>query len=196
MALAAQSLLQLDEVRFVPCHQPPHRSRPQLSSLQRKALLGLALQDYPHLVLDDRELRRKGPSWTVDTLEDFRCEWGDQISLILLMGADAYCQLTTWHRWQSLIELAHIAVLLRPGYLLPQEGVLHEWFSELNSKTLTQLHRSPSGLVVGLQQEQSSLSATCIRERLSQGCMPAGLSASVQAYILEHQLYGYCKVEK
>ncbi len=115
MALAAKKHLKLDEVRLLPCHQPPHRAAPQLTSQQRLLLLNLAVQEVDGLSIDDRELRRDKLSWTVDTLKDCRKEFGDELSITLLMGVDAYNGLQQWYEWQQLLKLSHIVVMQRPG---------------------------------------------------------------------------------
>lgn len=197
MAQAAKSILNLDEVRLVPCHLPPHRDTPRQTSVQRLKLLKLAIESVDGLVADDREMKRAKPSWTVDTLKDFRDEFGNDVSLSLLMGADSFGQLTDWHQWQELPKLAHIAVFLRPGYTITYEGVLGEWLDKsLDRKlSLKQLIRERSaGHVLVLNQSQINISATDIRKQLASGIMPKRLDSKVQHYIKQHQLYGY--VEK
>ncbi len=191
MALAAKSLLNLDEVRLLPCHHPPHRGQPTLSSQQRLHLLELSVESYPDLVVDNRELCRPGPSWTVDTLKDFRREFGSDVSLVLLIGADAYAQLNQWHQWQMLPALAHIGVFLRPGYPHPQEGILPERCVAIDDHVLNYIHHSSAGALFCLQQRPIDVSATEIREQLLRGEIPDGLSPSVQRYIIENKLYGF-----
>lgn len=193
MALSALSKLDLDEVRLIPCHQPPHRDQPQLTSRQRLHLLELATAHHPSLLVDDRELKRSGPSWTVDTLRDLRQEFGEQVSIVLLMGADAYSSLNSWHQWQQLPKLAHIAVFLRPGYSLPDSGPLSEYLDRSSSgqPLLLGIQNQPSGLVAALDQSQVDLSATYVREQLGKGRLPSGLDPAVSHYIVQHQLYGY-----
>lgn len=188
MALAAKKHLKLDEVRLLPCHQPPHRAAPQLTSQQRLLLLNLAVQEVDGLLIDDRELKRDKPSWTVDTLKDCRKEFGDELSITLLMGVDAYNGLLSWREWQQLPKLAHIGVLQRPQYTLPSVGVLANW---LERSSAANIHRQPAGTIVALEQPQLSWSATKIREQLAQGVRPRGLPESVFNYILAHQLYGF-----
>lgn len=193
MALLALSELKLDEVRLIPCHQPPHRDQPQLTSHERLHLLELATANYESLVVDDRELRRSGPSWTVDTLKDLRQELGEQVSIVLLMGADAYNSLDSWRQWQELPDLAHIAVFLRPGYSLPSKGLLSEYLerSPRGKAFVSGIQRQASGLITALDQPQVDLSATVVREQLSKGRLPSGLDPAVSDYIVRHQLYGY-----
>jgi nicotinate-nucleotide adenylyltransferase len=188
MALAAKKHLKLDEVRLLPCHQPPHRAAPQLTSQQRLLLLSLAVQEVDGLSIDDRELRRNKLSWTVDTLKDCRKEFGDELSITLLMGVDAYNGLQQWYEWQQLPKLAHIGVLQRPEYTMPKVGVLANW---LERSSAANIHRQPAGTVIALEQPQLPWSATKIREQLALGVQPKGLPESVFNYIVAHQLYGF-----
>lgn len=189
MALSAKDSLELDEVRLIPCHRPPHRGEPELSSQQRLHLLQLAIGSHRGLLVDDRELKRDGPSWTVDTLKDLRRDLGDKHSIVLLMGADAFCSISQWHQWQDLPALAHIGVFLRPGYKLSGEQALV--LESLDNKSLSEIHKRPAGCVVAFNQPQIDLSATRIREQLAQGLIPEGLAPAVLDYIIENHLYGF-----
>ncbi len=204
IVLEAKKYLGLDEIRLLPCHQPPHRDAPQLSSEQRMHLLKLATEGVEGLVVDDRELSRNKPSWTVETLEDLRSEYGTDVSITLLMGADAFSGLTHWHRWQELPDLAHIAVMQRPDYTLPETGILSEWLAstvDVGEGSLTaqateirQIHQLAAGVVIAIDQPEIDLSATYIRQQLANGIRPNGLAPAVLEYIETHQLYGFsCK---
>lgn len=191
MVEEAKRLLALTEVRLIPCHQPPHRQRPQLSSQQRLHLLRLATSGIDDVVVDDRELNRQGPSYTIDTLESLRSEYGNDVCFVLLMGADAYSALDRWHRWQDILQHAHIAVFLRPGFTLPNKGLL----ADLEAGSTKQaLLNKPVGRVVFLSQEQADISATEIRKQLADGVVPHQLAPAVRDYIIEHQLYNFKKI--
>ncbi len=143
----AQELLQdlpLDEVRLVPCRIPPHRDTPQASAEQRLRMLKAALDGAPGLTVDDRELSREGPSYTVDTLHSLRAEFG-ATPLCLIVGMDAFNGLDRWHRWQELIGLAHIVVAHRPGWLPPQAGAVAELLSSHAIQSATELRARPAG---------------------------------------------------
>ncbi|MEO5813417.1 MAG: nicotinate-nucleotide adenylyltransferase [Rhodanobacter sp.] len=167
------------EVCLLPANVPPHRPPPIASAAQRVAMLRAALQGQSRLHLDTRELARSGPSYTVDTLHELRAEHG-QRPLILLIGADAFAKLATWHQWHELFVLAHVGVLSRPGVsaALPAElerEVAERWVDEP-----TKLHTSPAGKVIRLAVTPLEISATRIRELLAAGrdpryLLPAGL---------------------
>ena len=188
MALEAKQRLKLNEVRLIPCHLPPHRETPQQGSQQRLMMLKLAVAGIEGLVTDSQELERDGPSYTVDTLKQLRSELGEDVSLVLIMGADAFARLTQWHHWPEIPVLANIVVLQRPGYQLPESGILADW---LKQSTIKQIYEQAAGAVVAIDQMPMELSATAIRRELAAGQSSSDLIPSVMAYIQEHQLYGY-----
>ena len=111
----AAALLNLERVHLVLAARPAHRAQPSTTIAQRWAMLELAVAGDTVLVADDREVRRDASSYTVETLEELRAERGVHAPLVWLLGWDAYRSLPTWRRWQELLELAHLAVLRRPG---------------------------------------------------------------------------------
>lgn len=188
-ALEIREALDLTELRFVPCRQPPHRGAPRASAAQRRAMLALAVDGQEGFRIDERELGRPGPSYMVDTLASLRAEHPRE-SLCLLVGLDAFVELPTWHRWERLIELAHLVVMERPMTppRLPPE------IAALCSRSLTTdpaaLRDAPAGRIIRWPVTQLDISATRIR-----GLITAGASAryllpdAVLAYIQREGLY-------
>ena len=119
--------LRLAEVRFVPSATPPHRDRARAAARLRLKMVETAVAGQPGFTVDAREFEREGPSYTVDTLSEIRAEHVQQ-SLCLIVGTDAYAGLMTWHRWDEILELAHIIVAHRPGWELPRSGQLYALF--------------------------------------------------------------------
>ena len=113
-ALEVAELFALDEVRLVPSARPPHRERPQVSADDRLAMVRCAVEGVPPLTVDDRELHRERPSYTIDTLESLRSELAADDQLFLVLGWDAFCGLPSWHRWEELLLHCHLLVLQRP----------------------------------------------------------------------------------
>ncbi len=114
VARAARDALDA-EVHVLPAHDPPHKGATRADAGQRAAMLQLALAGEPRLHVDVRELRRSGPSYTVDTLAELRAELGPRVPLAWLVGADSLRQLHTWHRWRELFASAHVVAVQRPG---------------------------------------------------------------------------------
>lgn len=160
------------DVHLLPAHVPPHRAQPIASSAQRLALLRAALRGQDRLLVDERELRRRGPSYTVDTLRELRGEIGAQRPLLLLLGADAFAGLPSWHEWRALFHHAHIVVMTRPGHggLLPP--VLEEEWQERHSEDALDLRTTPAGRVLRLPITALDISATAVRAQLAAGREP------------------------
>lgn len=189
VALEAGETLELGEVRLLPCHQPPHRATPDVSSAQRTEMLRLALTDCPGLVLDDRELRREGPSYTLDSLKSLRAELGPEVSLIWIMGCDAFLGLEQWHGWRELLDWGHLLVIARPGWDLPSRGPLAEWLSE-HQASPDALTRSPAGAIGVQALRLLPISATEIRSLIRAGRSPQFLlPEAVWHYIRVNNLY-------
>jgi nicotinate-nucleotide adenylyltransferase len=124
-ALEVQQLLCLDQIRFLPSGQPPHRDAPEATDELRLRMLTAAIGDQPGFTVDPREMRRDGPSYTVTTLESLRADF-PETSFALIVGMDAFLGLPDWHRWSELFELAHLVVAHRPGWQPPTSGPLGE----------------------------------------------------------------------
>jgi nicotinate-nucleotide adenylyltransferase len=167
-ALDVQQALDIPCVHLLPCREPPHRSAPLASPGQRLDLLRLVVADEPALEVDSRELNREGPSYMVDTLESLRTERGDE-AVCLALGMDAFAGLESWHRWQDLRALCHFVVMQRPGSQWPARGVVGEWVRQGGVAGVDELHRRPSGCIVGVPVTQMDISSTRIRALLASG---------------------------
>lgn len=169
-ALELQQALGLEQVRFVPCHVPPHRGSPFATAEQRLAMLELALDGQSGFVADDRELRRAGPSYTVDTLLSFREEFGTAVPMCLIVGMDAFLGLDTWNRWQRLTELAHIVVMRRPGLDAAAAGpALKALLQERLVDDPQRLRGAAAGSVLLWTVTQIEISGTRIRDLIARG---------------------------
>ena len=163
------------EVRLMPANVPPHRAPPVASARQRAALLRVALAGQSRLQLDERELRRDSPSYTIDTLREMRTEFGPQRPLILLIGADAFAGLPSWREWRALFDFAHLAVLTRPGHGAPLPQELESEIARRRASGRTSLHDLPSGKVLDLAVTPLEVSASAVRALLAAGKEPRWL---------------------
>lgn len=179
--------LALDAVRFIPAATPPHRDSPHASAADRLAMVELAVVEYPGFTVDDRELKRAAPSFTYDTLCSLRAEFPGRI-LCLIMGRDALLGLPTWHRWEEILQLAHIAVMDRPGW---RGGAPRpEWWRRAGTADRDDLLRSPGGKIISVAVTPVDISATDIREGIREGRdMSALLPPAVWDYISRKRLY-------
>lgn len=176
---------------FVPAADPPHRPAPGASAAQRTRMLELALADEPGFLVDTRELRRQGPSWTVGTLRELRAEAGPDALLAWVLGADAFRGLPTWHEWEALLGLAHFVVAVRPGHALdPLPPALAAACAGRWREDPADLAAAPAGRLFRLDMALHPASATEVRRGLAGGGGPAGwLDPAVAAYIAREGLY-------
>jgi nicotinate-nucleotide adenylyltransferase len=195
LAQEAGEGLRLSEVRFVPSGTPPHRTAPHASAADRATMVELAIRDNPLFSMDERELRREGPGYTVDTLSELRAELGATQPLCLLLGADAFLDLATWRRWHELFTLAHIVVAHRPGFpveswqdRMPQP-LAREYTARLVRQPLS-VHLAPAGGIAVMGIAALDISATMIRSSIAARASPRYLLPdSVLDYIESKQLY-------
>lgn len=164
--------LNLAQVRFVPAAVPPHRASPQVTAQHRLEMVRLATAGNACFVTDDRECRRSGNSYTVDTLLELRAELGAERPLALLMGVDAFNLLTTWSRWERLFDLAHIVVAHRPGFVLDITQLPTALAAETRRRLTDDCARiaaGPAGSVLAIDVPALDISATAIRAMLAGG---------------------------
>lgn len=187
--------LKLAEVRFVPSGTPPHRAAPQVEARHRLEMVRLAVAANPQFSVDDREIRRAGPGYSVDTLAAVRAEVGPGRPLAMLLGADAFLDLATWSRWHTLFELAHVVVAHRPGYPVDTwqarmpEPLAREYSTRLTHQPLA-VHLAPAGGIIVIGIAALDISATGIRDALAEGESPRYLLPDpVLDYIQQHRLY-------
>jgi nicotinate-nucleotide adenylyltransferase len=190
-AVELRDRLGLAQVRLMPAAVPPLRDEPCCPAKQRAEMVHLAVADEPGLVCDERELQREGLSYTVDSLQEIRAELGADTSLSLILGTDAVAQLDRWHRWQELLDYAHLVVIDRPGWELPQTGIVGDWLQRhLTSAAATLQHR-PGGNIFLESLRPLAISATEIRQLIAVGQSPRYLLPdAVWKLIQSAGLYG------
>lgn len=186
-AQEAQRALALGEIRVVPAARPPHRRPPAASAAQRLRMAELAVRDFPGFRVDDREVRRDGPSYTVLTLESLRAEMGPR-PLCLLLGADAFLELESWHQWTRLPELAHLVVLQRPGWAFPDP--LPAWAAARVCRAARELSGLAAGRVYFQTVAPQDISATRLRAAIARGeSVERQLPPAVWDYIRGNRIY-------
>ena len=169
-ALEVQETLGLAELRLVPCQIPPHRGEPGARPDQRLAMLHAALTDAPPgLSIDPRELERPGPYYMVDTLASLRRELHEGQPLVLIVGLDAYLGLPRWRHWERLFELAHVAVMRRPGFEPQWPPELAREQNLRLTPRAADLGGRPAGLIHCVTVTQLDISASRIRALIASG---------------------------
>jgi nicotinate-nucleotide adenylyltransferase len=188
-ALEAMERLHLQDFRLLPAGTPPHRANTFASADHRLAMLKLALSRYPELQVDDREVRREGSSYMVDTLGEIRREEGEA-PILMMIGQDAANVLDQWYDWHKLFDLAHLVIMRRPESKHIYSGALFEQVQPRLVNDPDQLRKTPAGLILPLEVTQLAISSTEIRRQIHAGLSPRFLLPdSVIEYILEHGLY-------
>ena len=188
-ALEVAALLELDELRLTPSARPPHRDTPSVSAQDRLAMVECAVAGVAPLAVDDRELKRDKPSYTIDTLESMRAELAAETQVFLLLGWDAFCGLPTWHRWEELLQHCHILVLQRPDADSEPPDALRNLLAARSVSDPLAL-TGPNGNIAFVWQTPLAVSATQIRQLLASGKSVRFLVPdAVLAYIDAHGLY-------
>jgi nicotinate-nucleotide adenylyltransferase len=166
-------------------HRPPPVATPQ----QRLHMLRLTLAEFPEFTVDDRELRRGGDSYTVDTLDELRQEF-PQATLCLLLGMDALEGFKQWHRWRQILKLAHLLVCARPGYKVEPGSERGKLLREFGMPSEAGLLDRQAGGILLVATSQYDISSTRIRQRLRERQSAAGLlPAAVGEWLNENRIY-------
>jgi nicotinate-nucleotide adenylyltransferase len=195
LRLAEESIghLGLGGVRWIPAGQPPHRGAPQVTAAQRLEMVRRSTARNPRFSVDASEVEAAAPSYTIHTLERLRRELGGAQSLVLLVGADAFAGLASWHRWRDIFALAHIAVSHRPGFPVEMASLPDALASEFSARRLSDvagLKASASGAIVTFAMTQLAISATQIRKLLANDLSARYLLPdTVLDYIQTNSLY-------
>ena len=196
----------IDRLRVIPAGQPPHRPPPVASATHRLAMVRAGIKDLPDALqtrteIDPAEVDTQAPSYTAQTLERLRAELGAEQPLALILGADAFLGLPTWHRWREITKLTHLLITARPGQQLTPEAMpaeLRAWWLAGAGSTAADLGGAPAGHIASFTMPESPLSATAIRQQLQSRPNPSSanplalnplLPAGVVRYIRGHHLY-------
>lgn len=190
IALDAQEALALEQVRLLPLHQAVHRNQPLASGPQRLQMLRLALNGHPKLHADDRELRRGGPSYMLDTIASLQEELPDK-PLCLLLGGDAFNGFPRWHGPRQILERTNILVMERPGYSLPANPDLQSLAQKHRCQDIHEFQSRRSGQILFYPVTQLEIASSDIRQRIAEGRDPSFLlPKAVIDYITRERLYG------
>jgi len=189
IALEIFQELDLAEVRFLPCHLPPHRAEPLAAPQDRLAMLRLAVQDQGGFFVDERELQRPGFSYMVDTLESLRTEFPVR-SLCLIMGMDAFASLHRWYHWEQLVTLAHLVIACRPGSDAALSPVVAALVAEHRAVDVAELRQHTAGRIWFQAVSQLDISASRIRALVREDKSARYLLPdAVWRYLCENKLY-------
>lgn len=184
LALELYETLDLATVHLIPCLQPVHRRLPVASPEQRLAMVACAIANEPALIVDDREIRRQGPSYTVDTLLSLRDEYPNT-PFCLLIGIDAFLSFPSWHRSDTILQLSHIIIAHRPQYQLPSTGIIADLMKTRLQHETSYIHEHLAGGIFFRPITALEISASDIRKQIAMGRNPR--------YLLPDEVYNYIK---
>ena len=184
----------LEQVIFIPAGLPYHRGRAaHATNDQRLTMLKLATARDSRFDVDERELKREGPSYTYDTLAEIRKERGPDVPNVFLSGSDAFARIDTWHRWTELFDLAHFAVAVRADDAAWQSkgpGVFPRDAWPRMTLNPRDLMSAPSGKIVTFSMTPIAISSSAIRTLAAEGASIRYLSPDpVVEFVRSHELY-------
>jgi nicotinate-nucleotide adenylyltransferase len=184
----------LDSVIFLPAGLPYHRGRAaHATNDQRLTMLKLATQRDARFDVDDRELRREGPTYTFDTLTEIRKERGPHLPIVFLCGSDSFAAIDTWHRWTELFDLAHFVIAIRAGDEAWQSkgpGAFPREAWPRITLNPRELATAPAGRIVTFVMTPLAISSSAIRNLAAEGASIRYLSPDpVVEYVRSHNLY-------
>lgn len=193
LAAEMRERLGLDTVRLVPAADPQLRAPPVATAAVRLDMLRAAIAGIRALEVDERELERGGPTYTVDTLVEMRREHLDE-PLCFIAGLDAFLRLDDWERWWKIPELAHLAIARRAGASLPRHGPLARLLRQRGTADPAELRLRPAGLVHVAELPIPEVSASQIRRRLARAERVDGMVPPAVIDVIERQdSYRPCK---
>jgi nicotinate-nucleotide adenylyltransferase len=191
-ARAAYTALALDEVLVIPAHDPPHREHdPHSSGFHRFAMVSLAIAGQPGMRASDRELRRSGTSYTIDTLHALHAEGWQASQLFFILGGDAFAEIATWRSYPEVLDASNFVVISRPGTAVDAAIARVPALQARVQWTGTATSNAQNTWIFPINADTRDVSSTQIRARLAAHERIDNLvPATVARHILAHHLYG------
>ncbi len=184
------ALLSPPQIHVLPCHIPPHKPGLHASAAHRVAMLRLAFEQAPKVVIDEREVLSGKVSYSIDTVMAIREEVGAAASVCFLLGEDSWRNFSTWHRWQDILQQVNILVAKRPGAeTMPFDAALSRYAAK-HSVPYDEIERHTHGKVAFLPLPENDVASTSVREGIKGGQpQHSDLPTPVADYIHGHALY-------
>jgi nicotinate-nucleotide adenylyltransferase len=188
---AARSALALDEVLFVPSHDPPHRpGHPHAAAFHRFALVALAVDGCAGYRVSDLEVRRHGSSYTSETLRSLHAAGWQPWQLYFILGADAFAEIATWHEFPAVFDGAHFVVIARPGVMIDQALARTPDLQRRVRPAATAGGTAGPTAIFLVEARTRDVSSTVIRARLAaRQAIDDLVPAAVARHIAAHHLY-------
>ncbi len=196
IARSLVDIFRLDRFYFLPAFHAPHKpDRVPTSAYHRFAMLSIATQQEPNIVVSTHELDRMEPRYTVDTVPELTKEFANS-KLFFVMGADSWMDIRTWRRWQDLLLMTNHIVIARPGFEISQSHV-----SDVVRKRIKDVRSLDKAQIADLERDSDAIyltdavifdtSSTILREDLSDGELERDDDVPVEVanYIEKYELY-------
>ena len=192
-AINTAEFLNLKQIALLPAHIPPHKKQTTATAKHRKAMVELVCQAYDLFSLDERELHKDSPSYTVETLQAIKNEHSNS-QVFFIIGMDSLLNFTSWHRWQDILTLCHLVVNTRPEHDLTNASPETLALINKHQMTLQEIETQSAGGIIIRNDESWQISSTEIRAQLKHSPSKFDtnkqmLCQDVYHYINEHQLY-------
>ena len=175
----------LTKVLFIPANIPPHKQAEDLADARhRYQMVKEAISENDIFEVSDIEIKRKGKSYTIDTVQNILNSYGKDCEIFLIIGSDSLIELELWNDIKKLSQLCHFVIVNRPGFSVDIPGSLTDTIGKDKVQVLSKL---------SVQISPIDISSTDIRKRLREGAGIENLvPPCVCAYIKKHNLYSYC----
>ena len=181
--------LKLQAMHFIPNKEPLYRHKPMANAEDRLAMVRIATAKNPKFIVNDIEIKRPGPTYSIDTIISIRKQIPDQ-PLCLILGKDVFSKMNTWHNWSTIPELTHLVIINRPSAPTSHEPWIETLLKEREVCNVQKLHSKPGGYILQYEIEPVTISATKIRKKLKEKKVLSNeLAPEVFRYIEQHHLY-------
>ena len=189
-ALALLKTYNFEQIRFIPCQQSPLKEETIVDAGHRWEMLNLVTCSNDKLIVDDRELRRSGPSYTIHTVKEICEETQEKLTLVLILGVDVFLDFCKWHQFNKILSFCHVMLLQRPGYTVPKSGCEKELYDTYLTSNIAQLSLTQHGFIFLSDIEKFDISSTTIRDYIHKGKQPKFLlPGNIWNYIHRNNLY-------
>ena len=194
LATELAEAFRLERVIFLPAGLPYHRGREaHATGEQRLAMVKLAIARDARFDVDERELRRQGPTYTYDTLSEIRAERGPETPLVFLAGSDAFGGIDRWHRWTELFDLAHFAIAIRgddEAWASKGPGAFPREAWPRMTLNMREMLSAPSGTIMTFKMTPLAISSSALRELAARGASIRYLTPEpVVEFVRSHGIY-------
>jgi len=182
-------ILELQCMQFIPNKNPMYRDKPIANAKHRLAMTRIATAAYPQFIVNDVEINRPGPTYSIDTLIAIREQIPKQ-PLCLLIGEDVFASMNQWHDWKKIPDMAHLIIINRPGVTRPYNREIQPLIDERETHDIHALASQPGGKIMRHLIDPLTISATDVRKKLKAAeDVSREVPEAVLHYIEQHHLY-------